>query len=151
MNPGLGFRCRAFQYWIQPCNWPSTTISCSCSTMLWASPFRLTHPQLKWAGHFRQIYPQLKWPRHNTGAAQPQRGKTPKLKVLQPRINILGLKNLNLLVIVLSVARKATEPQTVGKGVNCSLCLHLQAKTALKIKISSQIGKLILQKSVCGC
>ena len=68
------------------------------------------------------------------GAAQPQRGKTPKLKEYPPKKNILDIKNLNLLVIVLPVARKATEPQTVGKRVNCSLCLHLQAKTPLKLK-----------------
>ena len=89
--------------------------------MLQASPFRLTRPQLKQAGRF-------------TGAARPQRGETPKLKVFRPSINILGLKNLNLLVIVLSVAIKATGQQTVGKRVNCSLCLCLQAKTALKMK-----------------
>ena len=34
------------------------------------------------------------------------RGKTPKIKVLSPKINILGLKNLCLLELALSVARK---------------------------------------------
>ena len=62
------------------------------------------------------------------------RGKTPKLKALNPRINILGPKNLCLLALALSVARKVTELQTAGKKVNCSLCLCLQAKTALKMK-----------------
>ena len=66
--------------------------------------------------------------------AQLQRGKTPKLKVLWPRINILGLKNLNLPAIVLSAARKATEPQTAGIRVICSLCLCFQAKTTQKKK-----------------
>ena len=134
MNPGLGFRWRAFQHWIWPCNWLSTMISHYCSAMLWASPFRLTHPQLKWAGCFRQIRRQLKQPHQNTGAAQLQRRKTPKFKVLWCRISILGQKNLNLLVVVLSVEKKATQLQSVGKGVNCNLSLHVQAKTALKMK-----------------
>ena len=84
MNPGLGFRCRAFQYWIWPCNWPSAMISCSSNTMLQASPFRLTHPQLNWAGHFRQICPQLKWPCCNTGVAWLQRGKPLNLRYFDP-------------------------------------------------------------------
>ena len=88
--------------------------------MLWASQSRLIHPQLKWASC-------------KARAAQLQRGNTPKINVLQPRINILGLKNLHLPAIVLSAARNATELQTAGKGVNFSLGLHLQAKTALKI------------------
>ena len=62
------------------------------------------------------------------------KGKNPKLKVLSPRINILGLKNLCLPALALSAARKATEPQTAGRKVNCSLCLHLQAKTAPKMR-----------------
>ena len=62
------------------------------------------------------------------------RGKTPKLKVLSPRINILGLKNLHFLALALSEAKKTTELQTAGRKVNCSLCLCLQAKTALKIR-----------------
>ena len=67
------------------------------------------------------------------GVAQPLRGKNPKTKGLRPRINTLGLKNLNLPEITMSAAQKATEPRTAGKGVNCSLCLYLQAKTALEI------------------
>ena len=62
------------------------------------------------------------------------RGKTPKLKVLNPRKKNLSLRNFFLLAIALSVARKATEPQTAGEKVNYSLCFHLQAKTALKMK-----------------
>ena len=92
----------------------------SCSAVLWTSHLRLIRPQLKWASR-------------KMGAAWLQRGKTPKSKVLRPRINILGLKNSSFLEIAMVVARKATEPQTAGKGVNCSLCLHLQAKTALEM------------------
>ena len=62
------------------------------------------------------------------------RGKTPTLKVLSPRINILGLKNLHLPILALSAARKATELQTADRKVSCSLCLHLQAKTAPKMR-----------------
>ena len=62
------------------------------------------------------------------------RGKTPKIKVLHPRINILGLKNLHLLEFALSVARKATEQHTASRKVNCSLSLRLQAKTAPNMK-----------------
>ena len=68
------------------------------------------------------------------GVVQPLRGKAPKLKVLQPRKDILGLKNLHLPAIVLSAARKAIELQTAGKGVNCSLSLRLQTKTAQKME-----------------
>ena len=62
------------------------------------------------------------------------RGSTPKIKILQPRINILGLKSLNFLAIALFVVRKATEQQTASKRVHCSLWLCLLAKTALKMK-----------------
>ena len=103
--------------------------------MLWASPFRLTRAQLKWAACLGQIRLQVKWASHKSRIACLKRGKTPKLKVLWPRINILSLKNLSLQVIVLSVARKATEPRTIGNKVNCSLCLHLQANTEQKKKI----------------
>ena len=95
-------------------------VSCSNSTVLWAS-------------HLRPIHPQLKWANCTTGAAQPLRGKTPKTIVLQPRVNVLGLKNLSLLAIAMSKARKATKPQSAGNGVNYSLCLYLQAKATLEI------------------
>ena len=62
------------------------------------------------------------------------RGKNPKIKILYPRINILGLKNLCLASLALFVARKAIELQTAGIKVNCSLHLRLQAKTALKMR-----------------
>ena len=66
--------------------------------------------------------------------AQLQRGKPLKLKVFQPKINILGPKNLKLLAIVLFAARKDTSLQIAGKAVNFSLYLCLQAKTAQNIK-----------------
>ena len=59
------------------------------------------------------------------GVAWPQRGDTSKIKVLRPKINILGPKTLNLLAIVLSAERKAAKLQTSGKGVNCSFFSHL--------------------------
>ena len=96
-------------------------ISRSHSTVLQASYLRLIHLQLKQAIH-------------KMGVAWLPRGKTPKIKVLQTRVNILGPKYLLLPALVLSAARKATEPQTASKGVNCSLCLHLQAKTVQKMK-----------------
>ena len=65
------------------------------------------------------------------GAAQLPRGKTPKIKVLRPRINILGLKKLHLLAIAMLSTKNTIELQIAGKRVNYSLCLCLQAKTAL--------------------
>ena len=121
MNPQLEFKCRVFQHWIWPCNWPSTTISHFHSTMLQASRCRLKCLQQTRASCQRRV-------------AQRPRGKAPKIKVLHPRINILGLKNLCLPALALSVAKKATEPQTAGRKVNCSLCLHLQAKPAPKMR-----------------
>ena len=96
-------------------------ISHFCSTVLQASQSRLIHLQLKWASYKARVV----WI---------QRGNTPKIKVFQPIISFLGLKSLNLPAIVLSVARKATELQTASNGVTCSLCLHLQAKIAQKMK-----------------
>ena len=86
------------------------------------------------ASSFRLIHLQLKWVSYKIGVARLQRGKNPKTKVLQPRINTLGLKSLNLLEIVLSVPKKATKLQNTGKRVSYSLCLHLKAKNELKIK-----------------
>ena len=132
MNPELGFKFKALLLWIWPCNWLNAIISHSCSAVLQAARLGQTCLQLKRAACLGQIYLQVKWGSHKVRVACPQGRKTPKLKVLQPRINILGLKNLNLLEIILSAARGATGPHTVGNKVNCSLCLHLQAKTAQK-------------------
>ena len=122
MNPELRFKCRVLLLCIWPYSWLSAMISCFLSTMPQASCLRL-------------IYLQLKWASSKIGVAQPLRGKTPKLKVLKPKINTLGPKSFFLLALASSVARKATEPQTAGRGVNCSLCMHLQAKAAVKVKI----------------
>ena len=89
--------------------------------MLQASCLRLTCLQQKWASH-------------KMGAARPPRGKTPKIKVLKPKISILGPKNVLLPAFALFAARKVTKLQTAGKKVNCSLCLRLQAKTAQKME-----------------
>ena len=122
MNPELGLKCRALLLYIWPCNWLSATISHFHSTVLKASYLGLIRLQLKWASH-------------KMGVAQLPRKKAPKTKVICPRINSLGPKNLNFPAIAMSAGKKATELHTAGKRVNCSLYLHLQAKTALKIKI----------------
>ena len=62
------------------------------------------------------------------------REKNPKSKVLYPKINILGLESLCLLELALYAVRKAIEPQTDGRKVNCSLCLRVQAKIAPKMR-----------------
>ena len=78
--------------------------------------------------HFRQICLQLNWPSHKARVAQPQRGKNPKLKVLGPIINSLGLKSLNLLAVALSVVRKAIELRTAGKNGKLQSLLVLAGK-----------------------
>ena len=74
------------------------------------------------------------------------RGKTPKLKVLSPRINILGLKDLYLLAFALFVGRKFIELQTAGRKVNCSFCLHLNSETAPKMRSQFPNGEIDYEK-----
>ena len=105
MNPELGFKYRVFQHWIWPCNWPSVMTLHFYSAMLQGS-------------HHRLIYLQHTRASHKMGAVQIPRGKNPKLKVLNPRIDILDPKNLSFLALALSLAIKVTELQTSGKKVD---------------------------------
>ena len=62
------------------------------------------------------------------------RGKTPKFKVLNLRKKYSGTKKSPFAGNCFVCSKKATELQTAGIRVNCSLCLCLQGKTAQKIK-----------------